>query len=210
MATATVVERPDAEIQAMRKLGLDFGGFNGRQNVCERTNNERFSARYGKSAKTLHAVFRDIRKIHPNMNAKNFLTTLDLFKRYDTEHNMAGDWGCHEDTFRKHWKSVAKMIADLRDEKIKFDPCNFPEEQIYLLTVDGVHFRIREPRRDPGKKWYSHKFHGAGVMYLVAIDIRKSRILWIDGPVSFFEFRLYSLAIDLPSTINPLNHAESC
>jgi len=107
---------------------------------------------------------------------------VDSLKRYDVEHNMAGKWDVCEDTFRTHWKKTVRMIADLRGEKIKFDPADFPDDQIFLMTVDGVHFRIQEPRRDPGSKWYSHKFHGAGVMYLVAVDIRRSRILWIDGP----------------------------
>ena len=169
-------------IQTLRTIGLDFCGFKGRQNVRERTNNDRFSSGYGVSANTLHAVFQDVQKNHPKLTAKYFLMGVDSLKRYDVEHNMAGKWKVCEDTFRTHWKKTVRMIAELRGEKIKFDPADFPEDQIFLMTVDGVHFRIREPRRDPGSKWYSHKFHGAGVMYLVAVDIRRSRILWIDGP----------------------------
>ena len=74
-------------------------------------------------------------------------------------------------------------VAALRDEKITFDLSDFPEDQIFLLTVDGVNFSIREPRvKNPGSHWYDHKTHSAGVTYLVAVDVRRSRICFIDGP----------------------------
>ena len=96
---------------------------------------------------------------------------------------MAGRWQCCEETYRKKWKKVVAAIADLRGQKIKFDPSDFPEDQIFLLSVDGVNFTINEPRvNNPGSHWYDHKSHSAGLSYLVAVDVRRSRICWIDGP----------------------------
>jgi hypothetical protein len=31
----------------------------------------------------------------------------------------------------------------------------------YIMSVDGVHFRIYEPRTDPSTSWMSYKFHSA-------------------------------------------------
>jgi hypothetical protein len=48
--------------------------------------------------------------------------------------------------------------------------------------VDGVHCRVCEPRIFPSSKWYSHKFHKAGLTYELGIAIRKNRLVWINGP----------------------------
>ena len=74
------------------------------------------------------------------------------------------------------------MIASLREKKIKFNPEDFDDDNIYLLTVDGVHFTIREQQKDPGPKWYDHKSHSAGVRYEMCVAIRSSSIVWINGP----------------------------
>ena len=170
--------------QKLRSIGLEVAGFKkNRQRVSERTNNERFSASYGGSAKTLQAVLMDLLKKDPTLKVKDFLLGANTLKLYLTEKVMAGRWDCHEQTFREKWKEVVAAIAALRSEKIKFNPSDFPEDQIFLLTVDGVNFSIQEPRvKNPGSQWYDHKTHSAGLTYLVAVDVRTSRICWIDGP----------------------------
>ena len=50
-----------------------------------------------------------------------------------------------------------------------------------LDIVDGTDFQIYEPK-SPLKKWYSHKFNGAGLCYEVAINIQMGCIVWIHGP----------------------------
>lgn len=35
---------------------------------------------------------------------------------------------------------------------------------------------------NPSKQWYSHKFHGPGVSYEVAVHLRESKIVWVKGP----------------------------
>jgi hypothetical protein len=104
-------------------------------------------------------------------------------KLYLTEHVQAGRWGMDENTFRHRWKETVKGIAALKEKKIKFDPHDFPAGQVFLMSVDGVNFTIREPRAEnPGSHWYDHKSHSAGISYEVAVDVRCSRILWINGP----------------------------
>ena len=122
---------------------------------------------------------------------------VDTLKLYLSERVMAGRWNCHEQTYRGKWKEVVGAIASLRGEKIKFDPSDFPEDQIFLLTVDGVNFSICEPRvKNPGSQWYDHKSHSAGLTYLVTVDVRKSRICWIDIfflPSCFLNFVIFGI-----------------
>jgi DDE superfamily endonuclease len=58
----------------------------------------------------------------------------------------------------------------------------FDEDEIFLLSVDGVHCKTFEVRTDPGTKWYSHKSHGPGVTYLLGIAIKRNKLVWMDGP----------------------------
>ena len=118
-----------------------------------------------------------------SLKENDFLMAVDTLKLYLLEGTMAGRWGYCEQTYREKWKKIVADIAALRDDKIRFDPSDFPEDQIFLLTVDGVNFNIREPRvKNPGSHWYNHKSHSAGLTYFVGIDVRRSRICWIDGP----------------------------
>jgi len=57
----------------------------------------------------------------------------------------------------------------------------------YTVTVDGTDFQIQEPKREDGKKgvdkrWYSHKFKGAGLRYEIAVAIYSDHIVWVNGP----------------------------
>ena len=49
------------------------------------------------------------------------------------------------------------------------------------MTVDGTHFRIQEPTPFD-KKWFSHKFNGAGLAYEIGIAISTGDIVWFNGP----------------------------
>ena len=61
----------------------------------------------------------------------------------------------------------------LKEKKIKSDPHDFPAGQVFLMSVDGVNFTIREPRAEnPGSHWYDHKLHSAGISYEVTVDVR--------------------------------------
>jgi len=55
-------------------------------------------------------------------------------------------------------------------------------DTIFIISVDGTHCRINEPRKNPSSQWYSHKFHKPGVTYELGIDIRSSKLVWINGP----------------------------
>lgn len=49
------------------------------------------------------------------------------------------------------------------------------------MTVDGTDCPIYEPIPF-NKKWYSHKFKGAGLRYEVAVCMQTGDIVWVHGP----------------------------
>jgi hypothetical protein len=50
-----------------------------------------------------------------------------------------------------------------------------------LVTVDGVDFQIEEPTPF-STAWYSHKFHGPGLRYELAVSISTGDIVAFNGP----------------------------
>jgi hypothetical protein len=55
-------------------------------------------------------------------------------------------------------------------------------DEIFIITVDGIDCRIREPRKIPSTQWYSHKFDGPGLTYELGIAIHQQKLVWIRGP----------------------------
>jgi len=49
------------------------------------------------------------------------------------------------------------------------------------LSVDGTDFMVYEPRPFDWK-WYSEKFHGAGLRYEIGVCIQTGWICWVNGP----------------------------
>jgi hypothetical protein len=64
--------------------------------------------------------------------------------------------------------------------QIPFGP--FAPGTALIFSVDGVHFLIKEPRKTPSSKWYSHKFHSPGLAYEIAVATRENQICWTNGP----------------------------
>ena len=52
----------------------------------------------------------------------------------------------------------------------------------WVLSVDGTHCRVQEPRSQPDKDWYSHKHHKPCVAYEIGVDLFYSKIVWMSGP----------------------------
>ena len=77
------------------------------------------------------------------------------------------------------WK-VAAQIQELKQEKVMFG--NFENDPIFIVSVDGVHCKTYEARKNPTAKVYSHKYHGPGVAYEIGLAIFENRLVWINGP----------------------------
>ena len=52
----------------------------------------------------------------------------------------------------------------------------------FLYSVDGTHCRIKEPRTNPDKLWYSHKYNKPGLSYEIALHLYKDKVAWVNGP----------------------------
>jgi len=92
---------------------------------------------------------------------------------------MSGFFHCDDKTLRNHIRAYVNSIAALKEEKVVWEDGG---DEIYLLSVDGVHFRINEPRTEPSSKWCSHKHKSAGLSYELGISIYKNKLVWINGP----------------------------
>lgn len=144
--------------------------------VCERTNLERFSSHYSFSPASIAAVLND----NPDIDPKKMFLTLYWWKSYQTEHQMESRWKMHPETIRNACQLVCRQLAARKKDKIVF--ADFDPQQVYLATIDCVHFECQEFGTDPDSKWYSHKHNGPGLSYEVCVDTVKERIIWAEGP----------------------------
>lgn len=55
-------------------------------------------------------------------------------------------------------------------------------EEEFVASVDGVHFRVWEPRQSPSTSWYSQKYNKSGLTYEIAVAIHHNQIVWVNGP----------------------------
>lgn len=63
-----------------------------------------------------------------------------------------------------------------------FDGDNTEFEDTFVVSVDGVHFRIWEPRKFPSTKWYSPKYKKPGLAYEIALSLHHNKVVWVNGP----------------------------
>jgi hypothetical protein len=67
---------------------------------------------------------------------------------------MESRWKWHPETIRGKLYKVGRKLEERYDNKIIFG--DFEEGQVYLSSIDCVHFAWQECLTDPGGKWYSH------------------------------------------------------
>ena len=122
------------------------------------------------------------RQILSGARPRHLLWALLFLKTYQTEALLCAKTGCDEKTLRKWcWKFVHSLSL-LETRVIRFDRrLRGAVGRHHLMSVDGTDCRINEPKPFD-RKWYSHKFRAAGVRYEVALSLRRSEIVWINGP----------------------------
>ena len=119
-------------------------------------------------------------------NVNGFFYALHFLRSYPVnEDNAATRWRICAQTLRKKvWFFVEKLAA-LAELKIAMPTAN-EWLTTFIVSVDGTHFQLQEPR-DPNVRRnrtnYSHKFHSAGVNYEVAVALFMQKIVWINGPM---------------------------
>ena len=126
--------------QYILSFGLKKVNFNERrqQRVTQKKNVARFLAHFGPPPIVVACIYKDLkeRKALPSVKLEYILLTLNWFKLYPTEKVLSGRWEYCEDHIRCKVKEYGAAIQSLKAIKITFD--GFDDDEIHLLTVDGV------------------------------------------------------------------------
>ena len=170
-------------------LGLELVGFKTRRikRTRYKKNLSRFCSAFGVGPETVRDLLNDIAQhgIKDEPDAVWLLIALNWMRVYNTEEFMEGVFDSDEKTIREHVWDYILAIRQLKDVKIKWlwdDRHANDGGPVFIISVDGVHCPINEPRKKPNAKWYSHKFHKPGLAYEIAISVYSSKVVWVRGP----------------------------
>lgn len=178
------------------RTGLMYAGFDlGRQhNVQYKSNVQRFKQVYGPHPDALFAVWTLLRTTNipaaqvdaKDMKLQYFLMTFCFLKLYKYEGELAGMFKVSEKTARKWVWFFAQKIAALKPSVIVWPgECKDDNGPVFVVTVDGTHCPINEPKHptlSKNKEYYSHKFNMAGLSYELGLHPYKNQLVWMAGP----------------------------
>lgn len=189
----TIDEEPSQKsVDDIRFAGLEFCGYTKirQKRVKQERNEERFRALYGVSSIAITKLHRDFLQIEEEdriikdkyFKWNHFFMSLHWLKAYPTYFILEAFWGVrYQDA--EIVKKYTKQFQALKDKKIRwFDDDEFDEGDVFIISVDGVHCKTHEVRKDPGSKWFSHKSHGAALTYELAVAVRLNRLVHMKGP----------------------------
>ena len=173
------------------QLGLELCGWT-KKSIARngaKHNDERFRDKYYAGPKTLVKIFDAIQSEDlgqariANPNPRYLLLALFYLKKYPTKHEMAGFLNGSEGTALSQSKRYVRAIQALKEKKITWDfgGKEVPDE-VFMVSVDGVHCSIWEPRKQPSTGWYSKKMNKAGLSYEIGIAVFHNKCCWINGP----------------------------
>lgn len=192
-AFSGIVVYTAAEIRMKGLLLVNFKRRRIRKAKTKR-NNRRFKGHFGASPSIVAQIWEDLQltnvpedKIpHEMLKLDDFLMALHHLKRYPTDLEREAIFDIDEMQGRDRvWYFVNKIRA-LAKEKICWPSDNFGDD-IWVVTVDGVHFWIEEPQHptwSQDREYYSHKYGHAGLSYELGISIsgNKRPLVWMSGP----------------------------
>ena len=160
-------------------------------------------------------VDHHVAKVGEDKFVAYFMMAIHLLACYPTEDEAESTFAkcpfvqpCKETWSHWVWTIIANISALMPEVIVwpsKWDnpDADTDDETIFIFTVDGIHCLIEEPTLgDFAKNWkfYSHKFHAAGLDYEVGISIFEQKCVWINGPygagkndVSVFRHKLKPL-----------------
>ena len=162
----------------LSKVGF---GLHRQYSVRRALNDARFKAHFGVGAKTVRAIYNDLKKEYPSCELVYLLLAMNWMKMYDTEHALSGRWDFCEDHLRGKTKEYVRKVQSLKGKKIVLE--GFDDDEIHWITVDCVNFETHEFRLDPSVKYFDHKSHSCGLKYEFAVALRRPNIVWMRGPL---------------------------
>ena len=154
-------------------------------------NIERFIGHFGASPATVAKIWEDLQttsideaRVPPSMlNMDHYLMALHHLKRYPTDLEREAIFDVDGMRGRQRvWYYVGK-IRQLKKEKIVWPADNFGSD-LWVISVDGVHFWIEEPQHpewSQDREYYSHKYNKAGLCYELGISLSESKLVWMNG-----------------------------
>lgn len=156
-----------------------------------KTNRERFESHYGVTCTIAVRVFHDLQQTAfddarvdgSEINLDHFLMALYFLKLYPKEAQIEALFDLSPKWARmKIWR-YAKAIQALKQEKIVWP--EFDEDEIWVVSVDGIHCWIREPEHPTWSRdstFFSHKYNKAGMGYELGIHLWEPKLIWMKGP----------------------------
>lgn len=164
--------------------GLVFMGWNKTKfdKNSEKSKNDNWKACYAPSPYICSLVFHEINLLDGKVKVIDFMMAIFWLTKYPTIPFICQIANLSEKTCTARIKKYIDLISQLRDKKIKWTINDNPNEN-FVMTVDGTHCPISEPRTQPSADWYSHKFHGPGLGYEIGLSIFKNQVIWLNGPV---------------------------
>ena len=168
---------------AFLSMAMDIGGHPRWRKRNEKVNQQDFKRWCGVSPKSCADIWVDIQVDDFKPNPVHLLATLRFLRAYEFEHQLAKTFNQTEKNIR-HWLRV--YVPKLQALKsLKFSSLQEEAKDdgvIFLLSVDGTHCPIQEPRPF-STKWSSFKLgKKAGVNYEIGLKIDESKLLWVNGP----------------------------
>lgn len=151
--------------------------------LCPATKTVFFRSHYGVSPAAYAAICSDLQDSKKGFYPKleKLLIAGRFMFLYETMIVLRGATGVDEGVLAKWIWEYVRLIQGLKNMKIVLEDAT-ESDKILALTVDGVHFRTREVRKEPSSSWYSHKHKGPGLTYEVGISIWDNKLVWVNGP----------------------------
>lgn len=120
------------------------------------------------------------------------------FRRFMQAHNWLWSYPDNAGSFASRWKQCKRYsygkriwewiekIAALKEEKIVWESeLDEDDGDIFIVTVDGVDFRVNEPNNgvvNVDKKQHSHKYKHAALKYEIAVGLVSGKAVHVSGP----------------------------
>jgi len=165
--------------------GLNLAGLpeNKAMRLVKKRQKQLFRSNFGVGPEAAKACFDDLEldgRI-AMLSSQKFLITLFWLRVCLTEDQMHCKFDQNPETMRNCINDHVEAIAALKELKIVWIDLTELEE-VCVLSVDGVHFRMHEERTDPDARWCSHKFNAAGLGCTIALYIWRNQVAWVSRP----------------------------